>query len=253
MFVYLFCVIPVCIWDILFSVNEHATGDNMAVSGILLYCLYWLQYGINWIFYFFNNPRYRRAFKQLISCMLRKKLKPIRHYPHKIRISRRINLSNRIFIVSDKVPSISGIHGIESSSHSHAHVKLHRTVKFDICNNHHPIGTMFYDCESSSSSLDSALSDYTETTNCTETTICTDTDSYIETTSFNSESHFHFSMIFRYSEENISKSMYSDDNIECFCSQSISTAGNHRRRHSSSICGHGNINSCKVLSRKCSL
>ena len=246
-FMYLFCVIPVSIWNIVFA-NDQETEDNKAFSGILVYCLYWIQYGINWIFYFFNNPRYRRAFKQLISCILRKDLKPIRHYPRQIR--RRTNLSNRIFIVSDKVPSINVIHGIESSSHSQ---KLEwRTVKFDMCNNHHPTGTMFYKCESSSPSMDSSLSDYTETTSCTDTDSYIETDSYTETTSCTSESRWHFSMMFGYSEENISKSM-DFDNTECCYSQYISTAGNYRRRHSSSICGPANINFCKVLSRKCSL
>ena len=230
-FVYLFCVIPICIWNIMFSVRGQSPEDNMALSGILLYCLYWLQYGINWIIYFFNNPRYRRAFKQLISCILRKDLKPIRQYPRQM--LRRTKLPNRIFIVSDRVPSIvSGIHGVESSSHSH---RFGRAVKFDMDNNHHPTGTMFYQCESPFPSLDSDLSDYTETDSCT------------------SQSRFHFSMMYGYSEENISNSMDSDDNTECCNSLSIPTAGNDRRRHSSCVCRPGVVNSCQVLSRKCSM
>ncbi|XP_042218880.1 G-protein coupled receptor moody-like [Homarus americanus] len=64
--VYLVCVIPICVYNISLGnkVNKHKE------VGIVLYCIYWLQYCINNFIYVVSNEKYRSAYCQFLSFLL---------------------------------------------------------------------------------------------------------------------------------------------------------------------------------------
>ena len=96
--VYLICVIPVCIWNTVIPENQLKNTVNQ-VWGILIYCLYWLQYALNHFIYFYASPRYGKAFKQLWCKLTCQTVEPRHH-----RGFRRIRAPNRIYIISQHVP-----------------------------------------------------------------------------------------------------------------------------------------------------
>ena len=95
---YLITVIPVCIWNIVVP-EEKWSKQNYRIWGILIYCLYWLQYGVNHLIYFYACPKYGKAFHQLwrrLTCrsvepQLRRKLRSV-HVPR------------TIYVISNEVP-----------------------------------------------------------------------------------------------------------------------------------------------------
>ena len=62
LFVYLVCVIPICVFNLCEAPNPGVHKD----AGIVVYCLYWLQYCINNFIYVVSNGRYRRAYLQFL-------------------------------------------------------------------------------------------------------------------------------------------------------------------------------------------
>ncbi|MPC69320.1 hypothetical protein E2C01_063542 [Portunus trituberculatus] len=62
LFVYLVCVIPICIFNLMEGPKPGAHKD----AGIVVYCIYWLQYCINNFIYVVSNGRYRRAYFQFL-------------------------------------------------------------------------------------------------------------------------------------------------------------------------------------------
>lgn len=63
---FLICVIPICIWNITISENKLITPVNQ-ILGIILYCIYWQQYLLNCLIYFFDSPNYQNACGQLFA------------------------------------------------------------------------------------------------------------------------------------------------------------------------------------------
>lgn len=72
------------LWNI--SIEEECLGTTTnQIIGISLYCVYWLQYALNSFIYFFACPNYQKAFKQLLSSILCRAVKPrIVHTRHKV-------------------------------------------------------------------------------------------------------------------------------------------------------------------------
>ncbi|XP_071537525.1 protein trapped in endoderm-1-like [Panulirus ornatus] len=66
LFVYLVCVIPIC----LYNISMKPEGDNYKEIGIVIYCIYWLQYCINNFIYVVSNEKYRNAYCQFVSFLL---------------------------------------------------------------------------------------------------------------------------------------------------------------------------------------
>lgn len=66
---YLVCVIPVCIYNVVISEEDLGKRDNQII-GISLYCLYWMQYGLNNFIYVVSNEKYRNAYRQLFCFLL---------------------------------------------------------------------------------------------------------------------------------------------------------------------------------------
>lgn len=62
LFVYLVCVIPICV----FNLAEAPNPGMHKNTGIIVYCIYWLQYCINNFIYVVSNGRYRRAYFQFL-------------------------------------------------------------------------------------------------------------------------------------------------------------------------------------------
>lgn len=62
LFVYLVCVIPICVFNLCEAPNPGKHKD----TGIAVYCLYWMQYCINNFIYVVSNGRYRRAYFQFL-------------------------------------------------------------------------------------------------------------------------------------------------------------------------------------------
>ena len=60
--VYLVCVIPICVFNLMEGPKPGAHKD----AGIVVYCIYWLQYCINNFIYVVSNGRYRRAYFQFL-------------------------------------------------------------------------------------------------------------------------------------------------------------------------------------------
>lgn len=60
LFVYLVCVIPICVFNLCEVPGKHKE------TGIALYCLYWLQYCVNNFIYVVSNGRYRCAYYQFL-------------------------------------------------------------------------------------------------------------------------------------------------------------------------------------------
>lgn len=73
--VYLVCVLPMCIWNLVVPEDEMGTVTNQII-GIVFYCIYWLQYGVNSFIYFHSNPKYKLAYKQLLNRILCRELEP---------------------------------------------------------------------------------------------------------------------------------------------------------------------------------
>ncbi|KAF2362243.1 G protein-coupled receptor rhodopsin-like, partial [Trinorchestia longiramus] len=65
-FVYLVCVVPICVWNVIIPENELGEPCNQ-IWGIYLYLIYWLQYAINNFIYALSLPRYGNAAKQFLS------------------------------------------------------------------------------------------------------------------------------------------------------------------------------------------
>lgn len=87
LFVYLVCVIPVCVFNLYEGPNPGRHKD----TGILLYCLYWLQYCINNFIYVVSNGRYRCAYYQFLCLVTCRPVPfpatPTQHYrPHRCQI-----------------------------------------------------------------------------------------------------------------------------------------------------------------------
>ncbi|XP_076059220.1 uncharacterized protein LOC143035904 [Oratosquilla oratoria] len=59
LFVYLVCVIPICIYNVMFC---HSFQREL---GVILYCLYWVQYMANNFIYVVSNDKHRSAYCQL--------------------------------------------------------------------------------------------------------------------------------------------------------------------------------------------
>ncbi|XP_063850146.1 G-protein coupled receptor moody-like isoform X2 [Scylla paramamosain] len=62
LFVYLVCVIPICVFNLV-EIPKPGAHKN---AGIVMYCIYWLQYCINNFIYVVSNGRYRRAYFQFL-------------------------------------------------------------------------------------------------------------------------------------------------------------------------------------------
>ena len=84
--VYLVCVIPICIWNVtLGNENMHYTWNQ--ILGIILYCIYWLQYCINCFIYGISHPKYREAFKQFLRFLMRRSVEPA----HDLEVRKSVN------------------------------------------------------------------------------------------------------------------------------------------------------------------
>lgn len=64
---FLICVIPICIWNI--------TQKNQ-MAGILIYCIYYQQYCLNCLIYFFALPNYQKACGQLLARIMCREIVP---------------------------------------------------------------------------------------------------------------------------------------------------------------------------------
>ncbi|CAL4140116.1 unnamed protein product, partial [Meganyctiphanes norvegica] len=65
---YLVCVVPVCITNMIAILNSDHSHDQEVKNiktGIGVYMIYWIQYGINFLVYACGNPKIRKAHRQL--------------------------------------------------------------------------------------------------------------------------------------------------------------------------------------------
>ena len=69
--IYLVCVIPMCIYNIVFVlIQDNLDGEELErvqCLGIYLYCIYWLQYSINNFVYVFSSDKFKNALFQLLN------------------------------------------------------------------------------------------------------------------------------------------------------------------------------------------
>lgn len=72
LFVYLVCVIPICVYNTV-SITDPPPAKEV---GIVLYCIYWLQYCVNNFIYVVSNEKYRCAYCQFVSFILCQKISP---------------------------------------------------------------------------------------------------------------------------------------------------------------------------------
>lgn len=66
---YLVCVIPVCIYNVVIHESELGETRNQII-GIALYCLYWVQYAANNFIYVVSNEKFRNVYRQFFSMLL---------------------------------------------------------------------------------------------------------------------------------------------------------------------------------------
>lgn len=66
---YLVCVIPVCIYNVVIHESELGETKNQII-GIALYCLYWIQYAANNFIYVVSNEKFRNVYRQFFSMIL---------------------------------------------------------------------------------------------------------------------------------------------------------------------------------------
>lgn len=78
LFVYLVCVIPVCVFNLYEAPNPGKHKD----VGIALYCLYWMQYCVNNFIYVVSNGRYRCAYYQFLCWVTCRRPLPPTPGPH---------------------------------------------------------------------------------------------------------------------------------------------------------------------------
>ncbi|XP_045599568.1 compound eye opsin BCRH2 [Procambarus clarkii] len=92
LFVYLVCVIPICVYNI-------SLGDNVSEKkelGIVLYCIYWSQYCINNFIYVVSNEKYRSAYCQFLYFLLCREIPKVALHP----AAKKVAQSQQVFTVS---------------------------------------------------------------------------------------------------------------------------------------------------------
>ncbi|XP_018007309.1 uncharacterized protein LOC108665098 [Hyalella azteca] len=77
-FVYLVCVVPVCVWNGAIPEDELGKPCNQ-ILGIYIYCFYWIQYAANNFIYARSIPRYSKAAKQLLHAVIPCYFRPDEH------------------------------------------------------------------------------------------------------------------------------------------------------------------------------
>lgn len=91
--VYLVCVVPMCLLNI-FTPEGELGGNSVRFWSIAIYCLYWLQYGINHIVYFHSHSQFREALKQFVNRAIRRRMSRVND----------LRLHERVPTVSETVP-----------------------------------------------------------------------------------------------------------------------------------------------------
>ncbi|XP_037783792.1 G-protein coupled receptor moody-like [Penaeus monodon] len=99
--VFLVCVIPICLYNIIFVRDNVSLHETIPELGIVLYCIYFLQYYINNFIYVVCFEKYRCAYYQFLCFILCRKVKavtPVKTLPLR---------------PSDQVYTISSPHGLQ--------------------------------------------------------------------------------------------------------------------------------------------
>lgn len=65
LFLYLVCVIPICVYNVVSLVPKK--GRPNVPLGIAIFMVYWIQYGVNFLVYAASNANYRKAYKQFFQ------------------------------------------------------------------------------------------------------------------------------------------------------------------------------------------
>lgn len=75
--VFLICVIPICLYNIIFIKDDATLRETIPELGIVLYCIYFLQYCINNFIYVVCFEKYRCAYYQFLCFILCRKVEPL--------------------------------------------------------------------------------------------------------------------------------------------------------------------------------
>ncbi|XP_037783793.1 G-protein coupled receptor moody-like [Penaeus monodon] len=75
--VFLVCVIPICLYNVIFARDNVSLHETVPEIGIVLYCIYFLQYCINNFIYVVCFEKYRCAYYQFLCFILCRKVKPV--------------------------------------------------------------------------------------------------------------------------------------------------------------------------------
>ncbi|MPD01776.1 hypothetical protein E2C01_097322 [Portunus trituberculatus] len=70
LFVFMACVLPICVY----SVCSLLSSDRNITLGVVIFMVYWIQYGVNFFLYAIINVNYRIAYKQFIELLVNKVL-----------------------------------------------------------------------------------------------------------------------------------------------------------------------------------
>ncbi|XP_063586370.1 melatonin receptor type 1B-like [Penaeus indicus] len=74
--VFLVCVIPICLYNVIIK-DDAPLHETVPELGIVLYCIYFLQYCINNFIYVVCFEKYRCAYYQFLCFILCRKVKPL--------------------------------------------------------------------------------------------------------------------------------------------------------------------------------
>ncbi|XP_063586369.1 melatonin receptor type 1B-like [Penaeus indicus] len=75
--VFLVCVIPICFYNVIFIKDDATLRETIPELGIVLYCIYFLQYCINNFIYVVCFEKFRCAYYQFLCFILCRKVKPL--------------------------------------------------------------------------------------------------------------------------------------------------------------------------------
>lgn len=78
LFVFLICVIPISLYNIILIRDDSTLQETIPELGIVLYSIYFLQYGINNFIYVVCSEKYRNAYYQLLCFILCREVTAVR-------------------------------------------------------------------------------------------------------------------------------------------------------------------------------